>query len=354
MPGERGELRQSGLAAAPFNERVLSVQNLSVDMHLREGILHAVQGVSFHVDRGETLCIVGESGCGKSLTALALMDLLPAGARRSSDQLEFLGRDLTCLSRPDLEDLRGDRIAMIFQDPMTSLNPSYTIGTQLEEVLLRHRRVSPSVARSRAIELCERVGLTPAVQRLSQYPHQMSGGLCQRAMIAMALMCEPALVIADEPTTALDVTHQAQILRLLASLQRDYRLALILITHDLGIVAQIATRVMVMYAGQIVETAAAAELLRAPCHPYTRGLLDCLPGGRTTVPGSRLGTLPGTLPTLFDRPTGCHFADRCPLVLDACRAEPVALERRARSDREVRCVRAREFAAMVSASEPAR
>lgn len=354
MPGERGELRQSGVATAPMNERVLSVQNLSVDVNVREGTLHAVQGVSFHVDRGETLCIVGESGCGKSLTALALMGLLPAAARRASDQIEFLGRDLSCLTPRKLEDLRGDRIAMIFQDPMTSLNPSYTVGKQLEEVLRRHRRVAPSVARNRAIELCERVGVTPALQRMKQYPHQLSGGLCQRVMIAMALMCEPALIIADEPTTALDVTHQAQILRLLVSLQRDYQLALILITHDLGIVAQVATRVMVMYAGQIVETAAAAELLRAPCHPYTRGLLDCLPGARATAPGSRLGTLPGTLPTLFDRPTGCHFAGRCPLVLDACRAEPVALERRAGSDREVRCVSAGNAAAMANAGEPSR
>ena len=340
MRGGGGEVRQTALAAAQTSGRVLSVENLSVDFHLPEGTLHAVQGVSFHVDRGETLCIVGESGCGKSLTALALMGLLPRGARRTAEQLAFLGRDLPGLSHREIEDLRGDRIAMIFQDPMTSLNPSFTIGTQLEEVLRRHRRVSGRVARDRAIHLCERVGVTPPLQRLAQYPHQLSGGLCQRVMIAMALMCEPALVIADEPTTALDVTHQAQILRLLTDLQRDYRLALILITHDLGIVAQVATRVMVMYAGQVVEMATAEQLFGTPCHPYTRGLLACLPAPGTGGRGARLGTLAGTVPPLFERLPGCHFASRCPLVVAACRAEPVALARLPETGRAVRCLRA--------------
>ena len=323
-----------------MSERVLTVENLSVDLPLPEGILHAVQGVSFHVDRGETLCIVGESGCGKSLTALALMHLLPHGARRAADRLSFLGRDLLGLRERDMADLRGNRIAMIFQDPMTSLNPSYTVASQLEEVLRRHRRVTGRAARDRAVELCERVGVTPAAQRLKQYPHQLSGGLCQRVMIAMALLCEPALVIADEPTTALDVTIQAQILRLLAELQREFRMGLILITHDLGIVAQVATRVIVMYAGQVAETATVEQIFRSARHPYTQGLLACLP-----VPGAprgaRLGTVPGTVPTLLERFPGCHFASRCPIVIDACRTTTVALESlHEEHGHAVRCLRA--------------
>jgi peptide/nickel transport system ATP-binding protein len=200
------------------------------------------------------------------------------------------------------------------------------------------------VARDRAVELCERVGVTPALERLTQYPHQLSGGLCQRVMIAMALMCEPALIIADEPTTALDVTLQAQILRLLVELQNDYRLALILITHDLGIVAQVATRVIVMYAGEIVETATARQLFRAPRHPYTQGLLACLPASGAVAPGGRLGTVPGIVPSLFERPSECHFANRCALVVDACRAAPVALTSLPEAGHAVRCLRVSGFA----------
>jgi peptide/nickel transport system ATP-binding protein len=354
MHRARGEVRQATFADTEAPERVLTVENLSVDLHLPEGVLHAVQGVSLHVDRGETLCIVGESGCGKTLTALALMDLLPHRARRNADQLAFLGRDLLQLNEREIEDLRGDRIAMIFQDPMTSLNPSYTIGSQLEEVLRRHRRASARVARDRALEVCERVGVTPAPQRLAQYPHQLSGGLCQRVMIAMALMCEPAVVVADEPTTSLDVTLQAQILRLLADLQRDHRLAMILITHDLGIVAQVATRVMVMYAGQVVETATAERLFRGPRHPYTRGLLACLPASGTAAPGTHLGTLAGTVPTLFERRPGCAFASRCPLVIDACLTESLALRSLPQSGHAVRCLRAWDSAGPLDATGSSR
>lgn len=344
MDGSRADRQPPVCERRPDSARILTVDNLSVSLHLPEGTLQAVQAVSFHVDRGETVCIVGESGCGKSLTALALMDLLPPGARRSADRLAFLDIDLLTLGDRDIENLRGNRVAMIFQHPASSLNPAYTVGTQLEEVLRRHRGASRRAARARAIELCERAGVVPVPQRLQQYPHELSGGLCQRVMIAMALMCEPALVVADEPTTALDVTHQAQILRLLQALQRDYQLSLLLITHDLAIVAQMATRVLVMYAGQIVETATAEQLFRAPRHPYTRGLLACVP---TSATQRHLGTLAGMVPTLVERFTGCRFADRCPFVVEACRSTPPPLTWRG-AGHAVRCLRAAESA------EPAR
>ena len=243
-----------------LSERILEVSGLSVEIPLPSGLLHPVQDVSFHVDRGETLAIVGESGCGKSLTSLALMDLLPPKARRTASKLELEDRDLTSLGERQMSDLRGDRMSMIFQEPMTSLNPAYTIGDQLIEAMRRHRGVSVSEARDRAVWLLEKVGITAAHGRLGQYPHQLSGGLRQRVMIAMALMCGPDLIIADEPTTALDVTIQAQILHLLADLQREFQTGLILITHDLGVVARVADRVAVMYAGQIVEEGSARHL----------------------------------------------------------------------------------------------
>jgi peptide/nickel transport system ATP-binding protein len=259
---------------------LLNVEDLHVIIPLMAGDLHAVRGISFAVDAGETLCIVGESGCGKSLTSLALMDLLPKRARREATRLNFAGSDLLRLSRRAMTHIRGARMAMIFQEPMTSLNPAYSIGNQLSEMLLRHRRVSSSQARERAVFLLEKVGITAAASRLNQYPHQLSGGLRQRVMIAMALMCEPELIIADEPTTALDVTIQAQILHLMAGLQREFCMAMILITHDLGVVARVADRVAVMYAGQFVETGSVEQVFRAPMHPYTQGLLSCIP-----VPG---------------------------------------------------------------------
>jgi peptide/nickel transport system ATP-binding protein len=241
--------------------------------------------------------------------------------------------------------IRGNRMAMIFQEPMTSLNPVYTIGNQLEEALRRHKEVTRAQARDRAVHLLERVGITAAGQRLKQYPHQLSGGLRQRVMIAMALMCGPALIIADEPTTALDVTIQAQILHLLAELQREFHMGLMLITHDLGIVARTAKRVVVMYAGEIVETGLAEEIFRTPRHPYTQGLLACIPVPGRTRRGERLGVIPGMVPSLIGDMPGCHFASRCPYVIDACRSAPVALSAEGQRGRQVRCIRAVEIAA---------
>ncbi len=297
---------------------VLDVQGLSVDIATPGGALHAVRDVSFQVRRGETLCIVGESGCGKSITSLALMSLLPRSATRHARKLTLVGEDLTAASAKRVNALRGDRMAMIFQEPMTALNPAYTIGNQLMEPYLHHRRASSAEARERAIELLGKVGIASAAERLSQYPHQLSGGLRQRVMIAMALMCGPELLIADEPSTALDVTIQAQILRLLADLQQELGIAMMLITHDLGVVARIAHRVAVMYAGQIVEEGTAEQLFASPRHPYTRGLLSCIPVPGRTAPGGRLGTIAGTVPSLIGELQGCSFRARCPHAQPQC------------------------------------
>jgi peptide/nickel transport system ATP-binding protein len=297
---------------------LLAVENLSVDIATPRGALQAVRGISFDVRRGETLCIVGESGCGKSMTSLALMNLLPKAAKRSAKRLDFDGQNLAALTPEAMNALRGNRIAMIFQEPMTALNPTYTIGDQLTEGYLRHKRSTRAEAERRAVELLGKVGIANAGERLGQYPHQLSGGLRQRVMIAMALMCGPDLLIADEPTTALDVTIQAQILRLLVDLARELGLALILITHDLGLVARIADRVAVMYAGEIVETASAAELFAAPRHPYTRGLIECIPVPGKTQRGARLGAIPGVVPSLVGDLTGCAFRSRCGEVKAAC------------------------------------
>ena len=328
-----------------MSERVLTVEDLRVELPVPAGTLHAVQGVSFHVDLGETVCIVGESGCGKTLTALAVMDLLPQRAQRSATRLELTGRNLAGLSERAMSDVRGADMAMIFQEPMTSLNPAYTIGNQLEEALLRHKRVSRREARERAVYLLQRVGITAAGSRLKQYPHQLSGGLRQRVMIAMALMCSPALILADEPTTALDVTIQAQILHLLAELQREFSMGLVLITHDLGIVARIATRVVVMYAGQVVETGPAEAIFARPAHPYTRGLLACIPVPGRTRRGAPLGTIPGMVPSLVGEQAGCHFAGRCRYVINACRAATPPLEAVRDAEHLVRCIRHREIVA---------
>jgi peptide/nickel transport system ATP-binding protein len=278
----------------------------------------AVRGASLTVERGETLCLVGESGCGKSVTALAMMNLLARGARRSAGKLAFDGVDLLPLSDKAMSRLRGDRMAMIFQEPMTSLNPAYTVGSQMTEVMRRHRKVPQRVAVDRAADLLARVGITAPGMRLGQFPHQLSGGLRQRVMIAMALMCDPQLLIADEPTTALDVTVQAQILRLLSALQRDLGLGMLLITHDLGIVARVATRVSVMYAGEVVESAATAQLFANPRHPYTQGLLRSVP-----VPGKQrrdepLGSIPGTVPKIGAGFEGCAFRERCTFADETC------------------------------------
>ena len=317
---------------------ILEVEGLSVAIPVPAGTLRPVQEVGFRVTRGHTLAIVGESGCGKSLTSLALMNLLPPRAERTAGRLALDGQDLLGLSEREMADIRGNRMSMIFQEPMTSLNPAYTVGDQLVEAVRRHRRTSAAAARDRAVRLLEKVGMTGAEGRLRQYPHQLSGGLRQRVMIAMALMCEPDLIIADEPTTALDVTIQAQILHLLADLQREFETGLILITHDLGVVARLCDRVAVMYAGQIVEEGTAREIFQAPAHPYTRGLLDCIPVPGKTRRGAHLGTIPGIVPSLVGAMPGCHFADRCPHAGGACRAGPIALRDGAGPGRRYRCV----------------
>ncbi|MDO6587770.1 ABC transporter ATP-binding protein [Salipiger sp. 1_MG-2023] len=314
---------------------LLSVRNLTLDIPTGSGTLHAVRGIDFELARGETLSIVGESGSGKSLTSLAVMGLLGKSIKRSADEIRFDDVDLQRAGKRVMRDLRGNRIAMIFQEPMTSLNPAYTIGDQLMETLLLHRKVSKAKARARAVELLEKVGITAAASRLSQYPHQLSGGLRQRVMIAMALMCEPDLLIADEPTTALDVTIQAQILRLLVDLTREMNMAMILITHDLGVVARVADKVAVMYAGELVETGPAAQVFAAPSHPYTRGLLRCIPQPGKTARGAPLGTIAGIVPSLVGEVTGCAFRTRCPHALPACRD---AIPQRGDAGHAFRCV----------------
>ena len=306
--------------AAPGGPRrdeqpLLEVRGLRVEFGGRTA---AVRGASLTVCRGETHCLVGESGCGKSVTALAVMNLLARGARRGAEALRFGGADLGALPDGDMARLRGARMAMVFQEPMTSLNPAYTVGSQMAEVLRRHRRVSRRAALDRAAELLGRVGITAPGMRLGQYPHQLSGGLRQRVMIAMALMCGPELLIADEPTTALDVTVQAQILRLLTALQRDLGLGILLITHDLGVVARVGHRVSVMYAGEVVESAPTAQLFAAPRHPYTRGLLECVPVPGKVRRDEPLGSIPGVVPRIPPGFRGCAFRDRCAHAAPVC------------------------------------
>lgn len=330
---------------------VLSVKDLTIDIPTDTGTLHAVRGIDFDLNRGETLGIVGESGSGKSLTSLALMGLLGRSIKPRAQQMEFDGIDLTKAKPRALRKLRGARMAMIFQEPMTSLNPAYTIGDQLMEALTIHGGASRKAARDRAIELLEKVGITAAESRMSQFPHQLSGGLRQRVMIAMALMCEPELIIADEPTTALDVTIQAQILRLLVDLQREMNMAMILITHDLGIVARVADKVAVMYAGELVETGPTSEIFATPSHPYTRGLLRCIPLPGQTERGSKLGTIPGIVPSLVGDVSGCTFRTRCAHATAACRGT-IPLHKSPGQAHEFRCVDPQGFA-NVDVTKPA-
>ena len=321
-----------------MSARLLEVRGLRIDIPMPHGMLHAVRGIDLDLDRGETLCVVGESGCGKSLTALGLMGLLPRKAKRTAERLEFNGEDLSRMDARRMNALRGDRMAMVFQEPMTALNPCLTIGEQLTEVLRHHRGASRRTAIERAEFLLQRVGIPAAGERLGQYPHQLSGGLRQRVMIAMALMCGPDLVVADEPTTALDVTIQAQILLLLRELQKEFHMGLLLITHDLGVVARVADRVAVMYAGEVVETGSAVEVFSHPSHPYTRGLLSCVPvPGRGR--GAPLGVVPGTVPSLVGELRGCAFRERCSLAIAAC-ADPGPVTAQLSPGRSVRCLRA--------------
>ena len=296
----------------------LSVRDLTVVFDTDRGPLLAADHVSFDLREGRTLCVVGESGCGKSVTALSLMRLLPEAARVVEGRVELSGRSLLELPERELRKLRGDEISMVFQEPMTALNPVYTVGYQVSEVIRAHQGLRRAPARRKAIEVLEMVGMPGAEERYDAYPHELSGGMRQRVMIAIALACRPSVLVADEPTTALDVTIQAQILDLLARLQGDLGMATLLITHDLGVVAETADDVVVMYAGQVVEAAPSATLFETPAHPYTRALLRSVPRPSHRA-GARLEAIPGTVPDLARLPTGCRFADRCPQVFGPCR-----------------------------------
>jgi oligopeptide transport system ATP-binding protein len=295
---------------------LLEVNDLKTHFFTREGVVQAVDGISFSLEKGKTLGIVGESGCGKSVTALSIMGLIPKPpAKIVAGEVLFDGRDLTELNDHQMRNIRGNQIAMIFQDPMTSLNPTLKIGTQITETILAHQDVSKGTARKHAVELLDEVGIPRAAERLDDYPHRFSGGMRQRVMIAIALSCNPRLLIADEPTTALDVTIQAQILDLLDELRQEHEMAMILITHDMGVVAEVADDVAIMYAGQIVEQASGFELFEHPEHPYTEALLGALPqleGDERAIRESRLTAIPGRPPDLVNPPEACRFAARCP------------------------------------------
>jgi peptide/nickel transport system ATP-binding protein len=306
-----------------MNAPLLELRQLSVSFATDDGTVRAVDGIDLALQRGRTLGLVGESGCGKSVTSLAVMGLLPPENSQVSGEVHFEGRDLLKIPTRDLRDLRGARLAMIFQEPMTSLNPSFTIGNQIVEAIRRHQGLDATAARARAIEMLRLVRIPSPEKRFDDYPHKLSGGMRQRAMIAMALACGPQLLIADEPTTALDVTIQAQILDLMRGLRRDTGTAIILITHDLGVVAEMADDVAVMYAGQIVERAPVATLFARPEHPYTVGLLGSIP--RLDEKREHLPSIEGRVPDMTQPPAGCRFAARCPFVEPACRAEVPAL-----------------------------
>lgn len=300
---------------------LLSVENLRVFFQSHDVVARAVDGVSFYVERGETVCLVGESGCGKTVSALSILGLIaqPPG-RIVEGRIRFKGRDLVGLSEPQMQKLRGNGIAMVFQEPMTSLNPVFTIGDQIAEAITIHRPMNTEQTRKRCVELLTSVGIAEPQRRLGDYPHQLSGGQRQRVMIAMALACDPDVVIADEPTTALDVTVQAQILNLFAMLQKKHRMALLYITHDLGVVHEIADRIYVMYAGMVVEHGTTHDIFKTPRHPYTQGLLASLPNRAKR--GSRLQSIPGTVPDPAYKPGGCPFHPRCPHAIPSCRSIP--------------------------------
>ena len=298
---------------------LLEIENLSVEFPSRSSVLHAVEGVSLSLDAGDVLGIVGESGSGKSVTMMALMGLVPYPGRVTASKMRFDGHDLLGLSSRERNRLTGKDVAMIFQEPTTSLNPCFSVGFQLAETLRIHLGMDSKAAKRRSIELLEQVGISDPETRLKAYPHQLSGGMNQRVMIAMAIACNPKLLIADEPTTALDVTIQAQILDLLRSLQRERGMALVLITHNMGVVSDMAQRVAVMYAGEIMEEQPAQALFQRPRHPYTEALMAALP--ERSDGSARLATIPGMVPGLNDRPTGCLFAPRCSYADDDCRGQ---------------------------------
>lgn len=316
---------------------LLEVKDLKTYFYTDSGVAKAVDGVTFSLDKGKTLGIVGESGCGKSVTSLSIMRLVdPATGRNEGGSIVFDGQDLLTLPEKEMRKLRGNRISMIFQEPMTSLNPVFTIGDQISESLKLHKGLDKKAARDRAIELLELVGIPEAGKRVDEYPHQLSGGMRQRVMIAMALSGDPELLIADEPTTALDVTIQAQILQLLKDLQEKLHMSIIIITHDLGVIAEMADEVAVMYAGDIVEKSPTRALFDDPKHPYTIGLMNSIPDINDHV--SRLRTLEGLVPSLYDMPSGCRFAPRCQFCCPECEAHRINLTTLP-DGRQVRCRR---------------
>jgi peptide/nickel transport system ATP-binding protein len=310
---------------------LLEIENLQVHFRTPDGVNRAVDGVSFHVDERETLAVVGESGCGKSVTAMSILRLIAEPPGKIAGSIRFQGRELLKLSDREMRSIRGNDISMIFQEPMTSLNPVLTVGRQLGEILRLHQGLDKKAADARAVEMLTLVGISEPRRRVREYPHQLSGGMRQRVMIAIALACNPKLLIADEPTTALDVTIQAQILDLMKDLKRRVGAAIVLITHDLGVVAEVAERVMVMYAGRKVEEAPVVELFRTPRHPYTQGLLGAVPklGSSLTGTATKLAEIPGHVPSLKQRIEGCVFASRCALATDLCRQVAPALEAKA-------------------------
>ena len=332
---------------------LLEVKDLKTHFPTRAGLVKAVDGVSFNVDRGELLGLVGESGCGKSITALSVMRLIAPPGKIVSGHINFDDKDLLKLSDEEMRQMRGDDIGMIFQDPMTSLNPVYTVGEQIAEALRLHRKLSRKQAWEATIEAMREVAIPDPARRVGDYPHQLSGGMRQRIMIAMALACDPKLLIADEPTTALDVTIQAQILELLNELRKQRELAVLLITHDLGVVAEVADRVAVMYTGRIVEESPVDELFARPKHPYTEGLLRSVPKltSEFVAKKERLETIEGVVPRPTDLPAGCHFAPRCPHRMPRCTDEGIPLYA-LDGDVKVRCV-LYDLAAAVSADHRA-
>ena len=322
---------------------LLELRGLTTAFQTARGEISAIEDISFELNAGEILGVVGESGSGKSVTALTIMGLLPQPpARIAAGSVRFAGEELTTASPNRMEKIRGAGISMVFQEPMTSLNPVFTIGEQIMETVRAHERMSASAQRERAIEMLDRVGIPSATERLNDYPHKLSGGQRQRVMIAMSLACRPKLLIADEPTTALDVTIQAQVLDLLMDLRDELGMAIMIITHNMGVIAEVADRVLVMYAGRIVEQSPVADLFDAPQHPYTKGLLACVP--TLQQDRHRLIAIPGSLPEPARRPPGCRFAPRCTYRIEACRTAipPLVMQR---EDRAVACIRADELVA---------
>jgi oligopeptide/dipeptide ABC transporter ATP-binding protein len=334
---------------------LLRLRDLVTSFHTDAGVLRAVDRVSFDVPEAVTVGLVGESGCGKSMTALSILRLVPSPGAIESGTIEFHGRDLLTLPEREIRAIRGNEISMIFQEPMTSLNPVYTVGAQIIEAIRLHRKKSRREARERALEMLRLVGIPSPDTNIDAYPHQLSGGMRQRVMIAMALACEPKLLIADEPTTALDVTIQAQILSMLRRLQEKMKMSVVLITHDLGIVAEYAEIVLVMYAGEIVEQAPVKALFAHPRHPYTRGLLESVPRPRIhSEERVRLSTIEGMVPDLRSLPQGCRFADRCPMVISACtEKDPELLPLPGEEGRLSRCLRASEMLPLATRAMPA-